>query len=48
MTHLHNVLEVALSVHSTPIRLIGLLELSNLIVHFFEWALLNSASELQV
>ena len=48
MTHLHHVLEMALSVRSTPIRLIGLLELSNLTVHFFEGALLDGASELQV
>ena len=47
-THLHHVLEMALSVRSTPIRLVGLLELSNLTVHFFEGALLDDSSELQV
>ena len=48
MNHLHHVLEMALSVRSTPISLIGLLELSHLTVHVFEWALLDGASELQV
>jgi len=48
VTHLHQALEVALSVRPTSIRLIGLLELSDLTVHFLKRALLDGASEMKV